>query len=131
MKDIIETLSKKKLFVSSGEVTEESIKEAEVRLGLNFAEEYKEYIRLFGTVSYYGHELTGISKNEPLLDVINVTLAEREFWKDIPNGWYVVEQTHVDGIVMWQDEKGNIFRTMPNKPAKKIFDSLCEYIEKG
>lgn len=131
MNDIIEILSQKELFISSGKTTEESVKEAEIRLGVNFAKEYREYVCSFGTASYYGHELTGISKNEPLLDVVDITLAEREFLKDIPNTWYVIEQTHMDGIVIWQDEKGKVFRTIPNKSAEKIFDSLCEYIEKG
>lgn len=131
MNNIIEILSQKEMFISSGKVKEELVKEAESKLGLNFSKEYRKYLCSFGTASYYGHELTGISDIDSSINVVDVTLSERNFFTNIPNTWYVIEQIHMDGIVIWQDEQGNIFRTMPNKTAIKIFDSLVAYIEKG
>jgi hypothetical protein len=40
---------------------------------------------------------------------VSITLADRELHPDIPANRYVVEQTHVDEIVIWQDETGCIF----------------------
>lgn len=42
---------------------------------------------------------------------------------------YVIENTGVDGIMIWQDTKGKIYQTKPESKPKKIVDSLAEYIE--
>ena len=130
MSKIVELMLQKKPFVFSGEITEEQIKDAEEKLGVRFAEDYREYVAVFGTASYYGHELTGICTSDSSVNVIDVTVAEREFISNIPNGWYVIEQTHVDGIVIWQDEKGRVYRASFGK-WDKIFDSLVEYVSAG
>ena len=46
---------------SEGSVPMEKVKSAEDKLGLQFADDYKEYVAHFGTISCNGHELTGIS----------------------------------------------------------------------
>lgn len=127
MSDIIKLMLQKKPFVSSGAVTEKQIKEAENRLGVKFSKDYKEYLSAFGTASYYGHELTGICMDDASINVVDVTLAERTCFTNIPDEWYVIEQTHMDGIVIWQDEKGCLYKATPKK-IKKICDSLQEYV---
>lgn len=127
MSRIIELMSQKKPFISSGGVTEKQINEAENILGVRFAKEYREYLAVFGTASYYGHELTGIRAGVPSLNVVDVTLEEKEYFTNIPDGWYVIEQTHMDGIVIWQDEDGKVYQAVP-KHAVKICDSLSEYV---
>ena len=42
---------------------------------------------------------------------------------------YVIENTCVDGIIIWQDTIGSIYQTQPNLKPKKIADSLAEYVE--
>lgn len=37
-----------------------------------------------------------------MLDVVSITLMEMEF-QEVPEGWYVIEQAHIDGIVFGQD----------------------------
>lgn len=128
MSGIIELMLQKKPFVSSGAATENQIKEAESKLGVKFSKEYKEYLSVFGTASYYGHELTGICADDASINVIDVTLAERSCFTNIPHGWYVIEQTHLDGIVIWQDEQGCIYKATPKKIIKS-YDSLKEYID--
>ena len=41
---------------------------------------------------------------------------------------YVIENTCVDGIIIWQDTKGDIYQTQPNMEPKKIADSMAEYV---
>lgn len=127
MSEIVKLLSQKKPFLFSGAVNEEEIQEAESKLGIKFAKEYREYLAVFGTASYYGHELTGICDKNVALNVVDVTLEERNFFSNIPRDWYVIEQTHMDGIVIWQDREGFIYKAMPGK-ITLIHNSLEEYV---
>lgn len=115
------------MLISSGAVDENEIMKVEDTLGVKFADEYRAYISNFGTASFYGHELTGICEGDASINVVDVTLEERAYFPNIPRGWYVVEQTHIDGIVIWQDEDGCIYRATPNSVVK-ICNSLREYI---
>ena len=127
MNSIVKIMSEMEMFIFSGAVDENAIRAAEDKLGVKFADEYKVYVSTFGTASYYRHELTGICEGDASINVVDVTLEERAFFQNIPQEWYVIEQTHVDGIVIWQDEKGTIYKATPQSTIK-IYDSLKEYI---
>lgn len=104
------------------------IEQAEATLGLKFSEDYREYVSTLGVVSYDGHELSGICSS-PRLSVVNITQREKEKISSIPSDWYVIEQTNIDGIVIWQDATGAVYQTMPGAEPQRICNSLCEYIE--
>ena len=76
---------------------------------------------------YCGHELTGIREGDEAIDVVELTLVERLFFPNIPREWYVIEQTHIDDIVIWKDSDENIYKATSQQFAK-ICDSLKEYI---
>lgn len=105
----------------------ESIAEAEKKLGLSFSQEYKEYLLKYGAVSYYGHIFTGISRF-PGVDVVAVTVEARENNPQVPKSYYVIEEAHIDGLIIWQDASGTIFRTVPDHVPVKMCGSLAEYI---
>lgn len=42
---------------------------------------------------------------------------------------YVIENTGIDGILMLQNEKGEIFEVSPNSEPVKKFNSLAEYLQ--
>lgn len=107
--------------------TEEQINEAEQQLGVRFADEYKEYLKAFGAVIADGIELTGIAKSEHR-NVVSLTKKERELNSKVPNTMYVIENTCVDGIIIWQDTEGVVYQTSPNTEPAKIASSLYEYI---
>ena len=126
--DIISILRQKDCFASLSGVDESTIKTAEDKLGLVFCSDYRQYVSEFGAVSYYGHELTGVT-NAPALDVVRVTEAERDFAENVPHEWYVIERLNIDGVSIWQDSKtGRIFKTSPNAAPVKICESLLKYI---
>lgn len=127
MGNIVLSIRQKGKFVSLQGVSEKKIEEAEEKLKVKFSNDFKEYVSEFGAVSYVGHELTGIC-NEPALDVVQVTINEREFFEDISADWYVIEQTHIDGIVIWQTSEGGVYKVAPNTKPIKICNSLIEYI---
>lgn len=107
--------------------TEVQITDAELQLRVRFADEYKEYLKAFGAIMADGIELTGIAKSEHR-SVITLTKKEWELNPQIPHTMYVIENTCVDGIVIWQDTMGVVYQTNPNSAPIKIADSLQDYI---
>lgn len=108
--------------------TLEQINNAEKELGLQFSDEYKQYLSKYGVISAYGIELTGIIES-PRLNVVEVTKNERDL-RVIPSDMYVVENVGIEGIVLLQNNLGEIYELSENNSIKKIYNSLFEYIEK-
>ncbi|MBP2016117.1 SMI1/KNR4 family protein [Anaerococcus degeneri] len=128
MNDIIEILKDAPDFIGGTGRTDVEIERAEKKLGINFASDYKTYLKEIGLACFDGHELTGICE-EPRLDVVCVTKDQRENNPEAPN-CYVIEEANIDGIVIWQDFSGNIYMTVENSRPKLIADSLAAYIQK-
>lgn len=127
MKNITEVMQTLPDFYPASGASAKMINDAEKQLGVTFSKEYREYVKAFGDASANGHELTGISSNKRI-DVVSVTIAERMRNQDIPENLYVVEQTRIDRIVVWQDARGSIYQTIPGGKPEKIFETLWDYI---
>lgn len=110
--------------------TDNEIADAELQLRLNFAKEYKEYLSTFGAILADGIELTGITKSLHR-NVVAVTKQEWELNSNIPHTMYVIENTGIDSIIIWQDSTGAIFQASPNNPPKRIAASLAKYIARN
>lgn len=126
MSELIKVMRCKPNFYAEKGVSLIQIEQAEKTLGLKFALDFKECLREFGAVSVGGHELTGFSA-DPNLDVVKVT---QKNWSknNVGKNLYVIEEAHIDGIVIWQDSDGTVYETTPKSEAKKIACSLAEYI---
>ena len=129
MTEIVQILSKMSSFRKRSPATIEQIRKAEKLLDLQFSKEYRQYLMVFGAVSILGHELTGICSSMRL-DVVSVTKEQREQLDNVDASWYVIEEAHIDGIVIWQSADGSIYATAPNSKARKIANSLSEYVSK-
>ncbi len=127
MSKIIDVLEAKRRFLSGDGVSDKEIKEAEKRLGVKFNSEYVEYLSKYGVGAYSGHELTGITSSDRV-NVVAVTLKYRNKIEGTEK-FYVIEDTGIEEMIIWQAESGEIFRTVPNAKCKKIADSLSEYIQ--
>lgn len=126
MSDWIEEMRCKPEFYAEKGVSVIQIEQAEKALGLKFAFDFKECLREFGAVSFCGHELTGFSA-DPNLDVVMVT--QKNWIKNkVEKNLYVIEEVHIDGIVIWQSSNGVIYETAPGLMPRKIANSLSEYI---
>ena len=121
-------LPAKQGFWAGKPVAKEEIIRAEKELNLQFSQEYTEYIAQYGYASVYAHEFTGLGCADRL-DVVKVTQDQRGYDASIPGNLYVVEETHMDGICIWQDCEGNVYSKSPNSPFEKIASSLQEYID--
>lgn len=127
MNELIEAMRCESNFYAEKGVSAIQIEQAETALGLKFALDFKECLREFGAVSFGGHELTGFSA-DPNLDVVKVT---QKNWSknNVGKNLYVIEEAHIDGIVIWQDADGIVYETTPKSEAKKIAQSLAEYLD--
>ncbi|OON85782.1 hypothetical protein BXO88_11030 [Oribacterium sp. C9] len=129
MKQIIETINSLPDLLPLKPASDTQITDAELQLRVNFAEEYKDYLSRFGAIIADGIELTGIANAEHR-NVVALTKKERVLNPKVPNTMYVIENTCTDGIIIWQDTKGEVYMTQPEKEPQKIADSMAEYISK-
>lgn len=127
MNELIEAMRRKSNFYAEKGASAIQIEQAETALGLKFALDFKECLREFGAVSFGGHELTGFSA-DPNLDVVKVT---QKNWSknNVGKNLYVIEEAHIDGIVIWQDADGIVYETTPKSEAKKVAQSLAGYLD--
>ena len=112
--------------ITGKDVDKSTIESAEQALGVSFSQEYRAYLERYGIAAVNGHELTGICKSDRT-NVVSVTQSAKCIHVT-GDDWYVVEQTNIDGIVIWQASDGSVYQTAPNAKAKKICESLAEYI---
>lgn len=123
----VDLLRNKAGFIGSSGRTKKEILQAEEELCIRFAAEYHEYLERIGLASVEGHELTGLTK-DIRLDVVAVTKEYRALYGPDTASWYVVEDIGIDGLMIWQDEKGTIYQTSFTVEPVKIAESLEEYL---
>lgn len=126
--DIIDVINSLEEMISTGGVSAEEILKAEKELGVTFSEEYKKALAEFGSVLAEEIELVGLAKSQNRNTVI-VTKRERGCNSLVPDHLYVVENLGIEGVIIWQDEKGAIYQSSPNKEPEKLYASLAEYIQ--
>ena len=105
----------------------EEIRNAEKLLGVVFAADYRAFLSTVGASIGCGHEIVGICAFSDM-SVAPVTQEERNWNPTVPPNWYVIEQAHIDSIVIWQDKTGAVYQTQPNVAPVKIASGLMEYM---
>ena len=128
MTDIIKVINSKDGVIHGKETNEIEIKQAEMELGLSFANDYRSYVKQFGCMVIGSREFTGISQQENF-NVVSITKAQRRYYKDISENWYVIELLNIDGIVIWQSSDGKVYQTYSDLNPEKTANSLSEYIQ--
>lgn len=121
--NVVEIFEKKEDVIAGKGVSIEMIVEAEKELNISFAEEYKEYLLKYGLIMCCGHELTGLGKSVRT-NVVHVTKQMKQIKSGIPGDWYVLENENMDGAIIWQDTKGNVYFN-----TKKVYSSLSEFVQ--
>lgn len=128
MDKIVEVIRSLPDILSLNPATDQQITDAELQLRVRFSDEYKEYLKVFGAVMADGIELSGIAKAEHR-NVVSLTEKEKGLNPKVPNTMYVIENTCVGGVIIWQDTEGIVYKTQPDTEPKKIADSMAEYIK--
>ena len=127
MSKIIEIIEGLEDVISLVPATKEDVERVEQELDLVLADEYKEYLYQYGAVLTDEVELTGIAKSKSR-DVVSVTKREWELNPSVAHNLYVVENLGIDGMIIWQDQEGKIYESVPNKEVVCIAQSLAEYM---
>lgn len=107
--------------------TTSQIEEAQNTLGMEFPEDFIDYVKEYGAISFYGTELTGLNV-DGYLNVVEVTKQERNINTDFPSDCFVIENQGIDGILTVMSEKGQIFTVQYDK-KDFLCDSLSEYLD--
>ncbi len=126
MHNLVEEIKKGEDVYYGEGASEDQISKAEEELGVTFADEYKDYLRAFGCVDYYGIEFTGIT-DDPDCDVVESTRALRE-QDPGTDRLYLVLDTLYEDIHFWQSASGEIYRVEPGTKPYKVHDSFYDFL---
>lgn len=127
MSEIIEKIKGiSKLYHATG-CTTRQLKEAQKTLDLIFPEEFVDYVKEYGAISFYGTEWTGLNV-DGYLNVVEVTQQERELNEDFPTDCFVIENQGIDGLIIIVNEKGKVFSLQYGK-KEALCESLTAYLD--
>ena len=70
--------------------------------------------------------ISGISDDEDY-EVVALTNSVRSWNPQIPLSFYAIEDVGVDGLVIWQDQTGAVYQSIPNYAHVQI--SLSYFLE--
>ena len=127
MSNIIEKIKKiDKLYHAEG-CSVEQLKQAQDELSMYFPEEYKDIVKEYGAISFYGTEWTGLNVDD-YLDVVKVTKEERNINKSFPEKYFVLENQGIDGLMIICNECGQVFSLRYNQIIK-IHDTISSYLD--
>lgn len=104
------------------------IKTAQKELDLDFPDEFIDYVKEFGVISFYGTEWTGLNV-EGYLNVVDATKNERKLNKDFPQGFFVLENQAIDGILILVNSKGIVYSYQNGNQPTLICKSMSEYLD--
>ena len=104
------------------------IKSAQKELGLDFPDEYVEYVKQFGAISFAETEWTGLNV-EGYFNVVTATLKERKIDKNFPQGYFVLENLGIEGLLTIVNSNGSVYSYQSQGKPKMICKSLSEYLK--
>ncbi len=104
------------------------IKAAQKELDLDFPDEFIDYVKEFGVISFYGTEWTGLNV-EGYLNVVDATKNERKLNKGFPQGFFVLENQAIDGILILVNSKGAVYSYQNGNLPTFICKSMSEYLD--
>lgn len=104
------------------------IKAAQKELDLEFPDEFIDYVKEFGAISFLGTEWCGLNV-EGYLNVVDATKSERELNKDFPKGFFVLENQAIDGILIIVNAKGDVYSYQKGNSPILVCHSISEYLD--
>lgn len=115
-----------KLYHGKG-CTDEQIQNAEQDLGIQFPNDYRNYVKEYGAISFWGTEWTGLNVNGAI-NVVNATKQEKKLNPHFPANCFVLENLGIDGVITIMDQEGQIFELQYAKKTL-LCRSLSEYLD--
>lgn len=115
-----------KLFHATG-CSEHQIIEAQNALDLVFPNEFVEYVKTFGVISFFRTEWTGLNVDGHL-NVLTVTKQERSLNPSFPKGYFVLENHAIEGIFTVVNESGHVYLLQQDR-IEFLCCSLADYLD--
>lgn len=106
--------------------TTSQIKDAQKALGITFPDEFIDYVKEYGAISFYGTEWMGLNVDD-YINVVDATKQERDINDNFPSDCFVLENQGIDGIITVADEKGNVYSISYDK-KELIYTSIIDYL---
>ena len=101
---------------------------AQKELDIEFPDEFIDYVKTFGVISFYGTEWTGLNV-EGYLNVVDATKNERKLGKDFPQGYFVLENQNIDGILILVNSNGAVYSYQSGNEPVLICKTMTEYLD--
>ena len=127
MKEVLEQISNKFKIHKGNGASADEVKAAEDQLGVAFPEEYVQYLRECGILSFGAHELFGLGVSG-YLNVVEATEKERKIGRGLPAGCFVIENLRIDGVLIVMDAMGNVF-LIQGDAKRQIASSFVAYLK--
>lgn len=108
-------------------VSEKEIQQAEEKLGMMFPKTYRDIIKEFGSVEVDSEEIFGLGV-EGYLNVVETTLKEREVSQGKLNGYIVLQNIGMEGILIVVDEQDRVFEYQLGE-FRNLLSTTAEYIK--
>lgn len=127
MENIVEKISKIEHLYKLKGCKIEQIEAAQKELDLEFPEEFVDYVKKYGAISFYATEWTGLNVPKSL-DVVHITEEERSLNPDFPKDCFVLENQGIDGIITVVDQDGKVY-TVQYEKKRLLCNSISEYLD--
>lgn len=108
-------------------VSEKEVQQAEEKLGMMFPETYRDIVKEFGSVEVDSEEIFGLGV-EGYLNVVETTLKEREVSQGKLNGYIVLQNIGMEGILIVVDEQDRVFEYQLGE-FRNLLSTTAEYIK--
>lgn len=107
--------------------TDEQIKDAEKSLGMKFPQEYIDYVKAYGCISFGSYEWTGLNV-KGRLNTVEATQQEMRDNPNFPDKCFVLENTGIDAKYIVVDEDGKVYLL---QGAKRLLlcNSIADYLD--
>jgi len=103
------------------------LRKAQETLNINFPEEFLDYVKEFGAISFYGTEWTGLNV-EGYINVVDATIQERDMNPNFPTDCFVIENQAIDGLLTIVNEMGEVYIFQYGQ-KDFLCNSLSEYLD--
>jgi len=127
MQELVMKIKEKFTLYQTTGASDELIEEAQRQLHRKFADSYKEYLSLFGAISFGSTELTGLNVDSHA-NVVSVTLKEAQINRSFPKDAIVLENPGIEGVLILQESDGQVYEWKNGKRGA-TFSNLKEYLE--
>lgn len=104
------------------------IKAAQKELDLDFPDEFIDYVKEFGAISFYGTEWMGLNVDSHL-NVVDVTKNERKLVKGFPKGYFVLENQAIDELLIIVNSEGAVYSYQRGHKPTFICETMTEYLD--